>query len=645
MNKQFYFYLLKLYGLGLLLLSLLRIGFFAYYYNEVVQNENTDIVLAFMIGIMMDSNAVSMALLLCFLISSPFKLLSQNYTRLFYFLYNISIAVILFTNLADIFYFKQYGTRMNALATEIFTHFDIVIPMLYKGFPVIKVLLICVLLAFLFMRWHKKQFDKQNNDQKAPKPVVWFVISAITFFVTSFLLYGMPLWYITSFSTSSLLNQMCSNGMYTFVKSIDQKRIYNQDLSVFPEISDEDGIRKVQEISLHTNETHEDSWWPTMRQSVDKVPGQPKNIVIIVVETFSAINIGCLNGNPLSPQYDRWSQKGVSLTHCYANGSRTQQGITSIISGFPAVLGNSLIRRKGLNEFHSLGNMLIDAGYETQFIHNGKADYDDMDLFLTQGGFSSITDVENYASWRFKNNWGVCDEDLFDKAYPMIWSKKGGKPKLSVLLTMSNHAPFDIPPYFAKSHPEVKNMQPSSATFYYTDYAIGKFLDQCAKHPDFKNTLFIIVADHGEPYEPKHLNYKMFHIPALILNSSKPSGNYDNVCSQVDLAPTVLREAGYTGTYHFMGQNLFSKDYHPFAISRTTGDAVYMQMSNGKVFIRDMTSLRQSMHQMDKDSYIGDAIVSDTASQGEMDQFFKTYMQGISVIYRNGLYQYKVRNN
>lgn len=643
MNKAFYFYLLKLYLSALLILSMLRAAFFFYYFAEAIQNPGNDIFLCFLIGIIMDSNAISMSLLVAFLLSSPMKIFTEKYLRIFYLIFNISIAFVFFTNLADIFYFKQYGTRMNALAMEVITHFDIVIPMLYRGFPLIRALIAFGILMYGFIWWHQKQVAKHQPGYE--KPVLWFSATIVTFLGTSFLLYGMPLWYITSYSTSSLLNQMCSNGMYTFVKSFDQKRIYNQDLSVFPDIADSSAIKHIQSYSIHPTEFHDALWWPTLREQNERITTQPKNIVFIIVETFSAINIGSLRGNHFSPRYDEWSKKGVALSHCYANGSRTQQGLTSILAGFPAVLGNSLIRRKGLNEFHSLGNILLDAGYETQFIHGGDVEYDDMNLFLTQGGIQQITDVTSFTSPRFKNNWGVCDEDLFDKAYPMIWNTQGGKPKLSVILTISNHAPFDLPPYFAESHPETKRMKPEQATFYYTDYTIGKFLDKCAKHPDFKNTLFVIVADHGEPYEPIHLQYKMFHIPALLLNTSKPAQVFTKTCSQIDLAPTVLLESGYKGPYHFIGQNLFCNHFKPFAISRNTAEMLYMQNEKGQVLSCDMNSKKYSYHQVDSFSFIGNPVVLKGKDGKQLYSDFQHYLQGISVLYRNGLYQSTQRGN
>jgi phosphoglycerol transferase MdoB-like AlkP superfamily enzyme len=643
MNKAFYVYLLKLYFVALFLLSLLRVAFFIYYFNEAIQNPGTDIIICFLIGIIMDSNAVSISLLVAFLLSSPIKIFTEKYLQIFYFIFNFFIAIILFTNLADIFYFKQYGTRMNALAMEVINHFDIVLPMLYKGFPLIKALIAFGILIYAFIWWHQKQIAKQQPDYE--KPALWFSATLVTFLGTSFLLYGMPLWYMTSYSTSSLLNQMCSNGMYTFVKSFDQKRIYNQDLSIFPEIADSNAIHHIQSLSIHPVELHEENWWPTIRIHNEVQTTPPKNIVFIIVETFSAIHIGSLQGKPLSPRYDEWSKKGVALSHCYANGSRTQQGLTSVLAGFPAALGNSLIRRKGINEFHSIGNILLNAGYQTQFIHGGDAEYDDMNLFLTQGGIQHITDVNNFPSWRFKHNWGVCDEDLFDKAYPMIWRVQDSKPKFSVILTMSNHAPFDLPPYFTELHPETKKMKPEEATFYYTDYTLGKFLNKCAKHPDFKNTVFIIVADHGEPYEPKHLQYKMFHIPALLLNTSQPAQVYSKTCSQIDLAPTVLLESGYKGKYHFVGQNLFSTYFKPFAISRNTAEMLYVQNEKGQVLSCDMNTKKYSYHQIDSASFIGGPVVLKGTDGNQLYSDFRHYLQRISVLYRNGLYQSTMRGN
>ncbi|HRB38334.1 MAG TPA: LTA synthase family protein, partial [Bacteroidia bacterium] len=221
-----------------------------------------------------------------------------------------------------------------------------------------------------------------------------------------------------------------------------------------------------------------------------------------------------------------------------------QHGLTAVVGSFPPLLGNSLIRRKGFIEFSTLGNIFQNAGYQTQFFHNGHNGFGDTDFFLKQGGFENLTDEKDFTNWKFRNELGVCDEDLYEKVYPEIWSKKD-KPKLSLILTMSNHAPHEIPNDFKASHPELKNLDKKEAAFYYSDYALGKFLDQCAQHSEFKNTLFLLLADHGEIYDETDHGYKLFHIPALLLNSSRGKGTFASTCSQVDFAPTLLSEISF----------------------------------------------------------------------------------------------------
>jgi phosphoglycerol transferase MdoB-like AlkP superfamily enzyme len=636
MNKEFLKYVLKIYASSMLLLTLLRGAFFIYFYSLTAHVPISEILLSFLTGIIPDSNAVSFTILICYLLCSPFKPFTQKYKILFLVTSNIGIAIILFINIADIFYFKQYGSRLNLLALEAVHNYEIILPMIYKGFPVIKITIAFVLCFYVYYKWNKKHFSKAQNEEDK-NPVRWFFIFVSTFVLTSFICYGPPFWSLMSFSSSAAVNQMSSNGVYSFIKSIHQKRICEKDLTVFKDVSDETAISHIKATITHNDEQLVDEYFPTLRKKLLTKSSPNKNIVIIIIESFAARNIGILNGKPYSPNFDRISKSGLLFTHCYANGERTQHGITSTISGFPAVLGNSLIRRRGLNEFQTIGNILHDKGYETNFIHNGKAAYDDMEMFMQQGGFTNIYDVSSFEKWRFKNEWGVCDEDMFDKAFNMIWGNTKNK-KLSVLLTMSNHAPHDIPPYFEALHPEVKNMTPKEATFYYTDYALGKFLDKCMKHPEYANTLFLIVADHGEMYDNSDYNFKSFHIPALLLNVGQ-IGVFTQNCSQIDFAPTLLEASGYVGNYHFIGQPLLNKNFNSFSVSRDYGSTVYLT-KDSFVMRWDLEKQKQEIFILDSTSHFGTVKYTNQVTSNQMDAFTRKYLQGLSVIYRNGLYRY-----
>lgn len=638
MNKSFLKFLLSLFSVGMLLLSALRFGFFCYYFSEIKQAATTDVWLAFAIGLIMDSNAVAGCLLLCFLICLPIQFFTPNYRKVFLLFFNIGLSTITFTNLVDIFYFKQYGTRLNALATEVVDHAQVVLPMLYSEYPLIKILFIATGLIVIIIYTNAYLFKKFESKADITAKNWWGLVSITVLFALTFLYYGPPLWNLTSFSASGMLNQMSSNGIYNLLKSIHQKSIYQKDLTSYAQVSDSVATLSVKQLTVQQDEQTLSNAFPTLRKSQYNNSQTRKHVVVILVESFSASNIGILKGKPRTPAFDAWAKKGVLFSKCYANGTRTQNGLTSVVAGFPSVLGNSMIRRKGVNEFSTMANIFFNNGYKTQFIHGGDITYDDMDLFLKQGGFAEISDVTSFKNWRFKNKWGVCDEDLFDHALPKIWSPQ--KPTLSVILTVSNHAPHDVPEYFAKTHPEINNMSHAEGTFYYTDYCIGKFLDKCAQNPNFNNTLFLIIADHGEVYQPKDHQYKIFHIPALLLNTNQQQGVYSNTCSQSDFTTTITTEAGIKTPYHYIGQYLFSPNFKPFAISRQQDPVVYI--NNGKrVFAFDLRNEKGLFFTPDSLGYIAVKADDDQSQADSMITFTKNYLQGLNIIYTQGKYQFR----
>ena len=638
MNSSFYKYLLKYYFFCVFFLFLLRILFLFSYHSISFQSTWGDLFLSFLIGFIIDSSVTSVLIFICLLISLTTLIFKFNNQISFFRLSLFFSAFIFFINIIDIFYFGQFGVRLNQYALQEYQSPGTVLPMIYNEYPVTWIMLLFAIFFSLFFFLCRKYFRKQLLFEKA-NSYKWIPISFLTFFTLSFLYYDGPFWKLTSFSSSSLLNQMSSNGVYTFIKSISQNVVYQNTLTVFPEIADSTAIRSVQKILLHNDEVMLSDIFPTQRKFKSPSVQLKKNIVIIICESFSASKTGVLGGNKISPQFDKWSSKGTLFTHCYSNGPRTHFGLTSVVAGFPSIIGSSLIRKKGLNEFNTIGNILKDEGYATKFFYGGDANFDDMLLFMQQGGFTQTYDLDDFKNYRYKNAMGVCDEDLFDKAYTEIF-KQTNYPKLSVILTVSNHAPHSFPDYFLKTNPEVKSLSDKESTFYYADYALGKFLGQCSKNAQFNNTLFLILADHGEVYGLNDQSYKVYHIPALVLNSSRGVGNYDSVCSQMDFASTLINEIGYDGSYHFIGQNLFSPDFRPFAISRNTETALAYHYKN-KVFFTDLQYGGDSYYYLDSLSYPAIKFEPSVAERIETQNFLKQYLQGISLIYRDGLYQYK----
>lgn len=644
LNKDYFKYQVKLYFLTLLGFLILRIGFILYHFKEIIPFSFFEIIETFLVGALFDSVVISSLIVLITILQFIIYLLTKKSSnKTFFIISNIVIGIFLFINIIDIFYFEQYGTRINSLVSEVKNDSNILIVTIWKMFPVVWTIIIFAIFQFIFYKFHKIIYSKHINKNLICIPQIkWSIFSVLLFLGLSFLYYGPPLWTISEFSSSSVLNQASMNGVYCLCKSYQQNIIYNKDIPSYHFYSNQKALSVLHENIINENDSLIRTDFPSLRymKPHDSTLFNKKDIVIILMESFGSKNIGCLNnGKGLSPSFDSLAKQGIIFTRFKANGPRTQNGLISTISGFPAILGTNLQRRKGLNEFQTIGNILLTNGYKTNFIHNGYASYDDIDKFMKQGGFVNQIDVNNFEKWRIKTEWGVSDQDLFDKAYDLIWDSE--KPTLSVLLTMSNHPPFEIPKEFKISHTEINKMTAQQAAFYYSDFALGEFIFRCMKNPRYNNTLFYILADHSENYESSDGEINIFDIPLLILNSENNIGISTKVASQCDIPSTILSELNYSGKYHFIGQNILDGHFQSFAFMRNyTNDIYYsednyilkynLETFNSKLFIRNGNNI----------DMLNGKIYYDTKNR--MNKFTECYIQSISLIFRNGKYRFDI---
>ena len=625
MNIKLYKKLLAVYAAMLLLLALLRALFVLRHYPESAAT--ADLLRTFGIGVVIDSCVASFIVLGAYL----FGIFLGKKTMVA--LLSLFSVLTISVNFVDVFYYDHYATRLDYSVVRLFFENPSVnFKMLVHAYPIVWLLVgFVVLLALaVFVLW---RFFKEVDVTLKRWTTLPLVL--LTFFGLSFLYYGPPFWRLTTHSSFTALNQAASNGIYTFVKSADNARAFRKSLFPF----DDEQVRKDMDANVAVSFTEGEekvvSDIPTLRHRIVNGEGScHKNIVIIISESFSATETGVLGQDTrsYSPYFDTLSDEGVLFTRCFSNGPRTHIGLVSTLSSFPAVIGNSLIRRRGTNKFFTIADALKKEGYETNFIFGGDVTYDDMDDYLRQGNFSNIFNVSDFSTWRFKNEWGVCDEDMFDFAFEKI--KEAENPHLSVILTMSNHAPHDIPPYFADSHPEIQGFEKSKAAFYYADYALHTFMEKMKALPDYDNTLILFLADHGEVYSDHDPQFRLFHIPALLLNSSIVQQRFDKVCTQIDFLPTIFAELGYQDPYPCMGQNLFAGDYQPFAIMKGYSEERFCY-SDGEFFSWNAeTNASLSCRLLDNYTL--------TPTDGKVDEVklskLKSYLAFLSYVYNKGLY-------
>ena len=631
MRTALYKRLLCYFGISMCTLSLLRVIFICVHHEAGMRF--MDILKALGIGVIIDSSVMSCCVIVCFLLGilvaflnekAGKRVLTIGLTTAF-----LSVAAL---NVVDVFYYGYYNTRLSYNLVRLFGEnpWENFV-MIWKSFPLLWIIIGCIVAMVLIWLLVERLFREVQMRQQVGHTIPAVLL---TFGVLSFLYYGPPFWRLTTFSSEVMLNQAASNGAYTLVKSYSVIHRTHGDMFPFEDQEVKEDMAKNLAFICSKEETLVSPMAPTLRKfNEPNILETPKNIVIIIGESFSATLTGVVGQDErsYSPYFDSICKEGMLFTHCFSNGPRTQHGIVSVMSGFPSVIGSSLIRRRESNAFFTIADAVRQEGYETYFIHGGNLDYDDMRDYLRQGNFQHIYGVEDFDTWRFKNDWGVCDEDLFDFAYQKI--KEAKQPHLTVILTMSNHLPYDIPEEFAKSHPEVSGFQDMKASYYYADYAFGTFMDRLKTLPDYENTLVLRTADHGEVYSQEDRPFRMFHIPALLLNGSRCDTVFDAVCSQMDFVPTLLSEIGYKGAFPCIGRNLFAKDYQPFA-TMNNYDNLHFWMENGKVVTWDMMSDEARCYRMNSDYLLEP---SDLPFDTEL-QSMKSYLAFLSFVYQKGLY-------
>ena len=280
------------------------------------------------------------------------------------------------------------------------------------------------------------------------------------------------------------------------------------------------------------------------------------NIIQITVESLSAEFLGCFNKeSTLTPELDALAAKSLVFDQLYATGTRTDRGMEALALSLPPTPGRSLIKRPHNENLFTLGSVLRSRGYDTAFIYGGYGYFDNMNAFFGSNGYRIVD--RTAAAKRditFANAWGACDEDLYR------WTMReadadhaAGKPFHFFLMTTSNHRPFTFP--------DGRIDLPSKTSgraggVRYTDYAIGKFIADSAAKPWFKNTIFVIVADHCASSAGRAaLPVQKYWIPMMVYapGGQIAPGHVPDLMSQIDYAPTLLGLLRWTYASRFFG--------------------------------------------------------------------------------------------
>jgi phosphoglycerol transferase MdoB-like AlkP superfamily enzyme len=297
----------------------------------------------------------------------------------------------------------------------------------------------------------------------------------------------------------------------------------------------------------------------------------PPNVVVILMESFSARFCGACgagrSADDHTPEFNKLAGEGILFDRCFSVATHTHQANVGVVAGFPTLPGREALMDDatwGAQRFDALPRAFRDRGYSTYYLYNGDLAWENMRGFMRLQGVERFVDRSNFdAASRHDNTWGVTDEELFVRANREFRAAK--TPFFAVMCTMSNHEPFDLPrplPFPEISDQGVMNKRLNGIR--YADWAIGQFFAAARQEPYFRNTLFVLVGDHGFSVAPilTELRLLRFHVPLLFYAPQllRPGGRQiHSVASQLDIAPTLLRLVGDASPHQHWGRDLFSR--------------------------------------------------------------------------------------
>ena len=425
------------------------------------------------------------------------------------------LSAVIFFCISDFYFFQKFGERLNHKAL-VYLDSDYIYKIIWDDYPMATITLVFCLSSLLLYKALTRFLAGRLSRAAIPALSIAEVV-LVPAIMISLAIIGIrgtlgPKAINTGpayFCTSSPIAQLTLNGLYTLREAAFSLKIRKERLDThYTLLPPEQAVKNAVALISRPDDTFCGTAANPLRRITDTgLARRDYNVVLVVLESLSWHYIGAMGASPgYTPNFDKLISQGLFMDECFAVGNRTTRGFGAIVSGYPDLPGKSVSTRpQAEGAFLTLGSVLKSRGYETMFIYSGQPSYDHRQAFLGSNGYTRMVFKNDFAGRTFKTWLGYCDEDLYNQAH-LEFQKCKEKPFFATLLTLSFHQKYEIPA--GKITPE-----PASTPFHdqinairYTDWAIGRFIEQASTADYFKNTIFVFVADHmgGFKERPKH---------------------------------------------------------------------------------------------------------------------------------------------
>ena len=522
------------------------------------------LIKVFSVGVFYDFIAASyyLAPLALYIILMPDKLFNNRFHKyIFWFFLFVQINLLVFNIFTEWFFWKEFGRRFDFIAVDYLVYTHEVMQNILESYPIPLLLsLVFMISSSLFYFIYKKTavldsaFNSSQGFLQRLKIGVCIISLPILFFNV------LNEQSMANVSANQFNNELSKDGLYSLFSAFRNNTL---DYDAHYRTENIGTIMSNLKTIYKCDDTH---------SRYIKKPGKELkyNVMLIMVESLSAEYVGAFGDTRgWTPNLDNLVKHSLFFNNLYATGTRTDRGMEAVVLSVPPTPGRSIIKRPDCHNMFSSGFIFKEKGYENKFMYAGYGYFDNMNDFFSHNGFMTVDRANmDRSEIIFSNAWGVSDEDLFNKALKESdKSYQNNKPFFNYIMTASNHRPYTYP----DGRIDIPSHTGRSGSVKYTDYAINKFLNDAASKPWFKNTIFIILADHnGGSAGKTSLPAWRYKIPVIIYGPGiiRPQ-IVSKLSSQIDLMPTLFSLMNWSYESKFYGEDILDADFNERAFIGT----------------------------------------------------------------------------
>jgi phosphoglycerol transferase MdoB-like AlkP superfamily enzyme len=381
-----------------------------------------------------------------------------------------------------------------------------------------------------------------------------------------------------------------------------------------------------------------DTIYSPVHTPADSVVMNKKNVVVLIMESYGREYIGAYNeGKGYTPFTDSLIQQSLTFDLTIANGRKSIDGMPSILSSIPRFVEPFFLTPASMNEVSGLARELGKVGYYSAFFHGAENGSMGFEAFAKSTGYNDYFGRTEYnQDGRFNGDkdfdgmWAIWDEE-FLQFYALKMSEMK-EPFITSVFTASSHHPYAVPDRYKdiyKDEPGDPNIMHKCIR--YVDNALRLFFQTAAQQPWYKNTIFVLTADHTNKTSEKHYQTELgvCSVPIFIFD---PSGELQPewrhcIAQQIDIMPTVLGLLGYEKPYVAFGQNLLSTpDEDTWAVTNSNG--LYHYVRGDYVLLFTEQGEVKALYNYKKDWFMKQNLLGKTGEvEKQMERELKALIQ------------------